>query len=130
MNSVVISSHLPDVVDAYIAMRAQRLQADRQAADLKEREEVLKDHLITSFRSQGMSALGGGAGVVKMGQTDEPEALNWDELYAYIKANDAWELLHKRVGSTAVKERWKDGVEVPGVGHKTVYKLTVSGAKS
>lgn len=130
MTQVVISSHLPDVVDAYIAMRAQRLQVERQAALLKEQEDVLNEHIINSFRAQGVSALGGAAGMVKLKKTTEPDVTSWEELYGYIKENDAWELLHKRVGSTAVKERWEANVEVPGVGRKDVYKLTVSGATS
>lgn len=125
---VVISSNPPDVVDAYISVRAQRLRADRVAEGLKEQEEVLKEHLINHFRGQGLTALGGRAGIVKMKKTDEPDVLDWTALREFIKANDAWELLHNRVGSTAVKERWEAGVEVPGVGRKPVYKLTVSGA--
>lgn len=126
---IKISSHLPDVVDAYISIRAQRLQLDRQAAEVKEQEETLKEHLISSFRTSGTTALGGQAGLVKMTKTIEPDPTNWDELYIYIKANDAWELLHKRVGSQAVKERWEAGEEIPGIGRREVYKLSVSGAK-
>ena len=35
-NSVTISSHLPDLVDNYISLRAQRLALDKEAASLKE----------------------------------------------------------------------------------------------
>lgn len=122
-----ISSHLPDVVNAYIAMRAQRLQADKVAASLKEQEELLKEHLIVSFRSQGVSALGGKAGTVKMKITEEPNPENWTQIYEYIKEHDAFELLHKRLGSEAVKELWAEGIEVPGVGKREVAKLSVSG---
>ena len=123
-----ISSHLPDVVDAYIAMRAQRLQADKQAASLKEQEDILKDHLISSLRHNGMSALGGKAGMVKLGKSEEPEPLDWAQIWAYMKQNDAMELVQKRLGSTAVKERWEAGEQIPGIGKRDVYKLSVSGA--
>lgn len=126
---MTISSHLPDVVDAYISTRAQRLQLDRQVAELKEQEEKLKEFIIGHFRLSGTTALGGQAGLVKLQKKDEPDVLNWEELYGYIKQNDAWELLHKRIGSTAVKERWEAGEIIPGVGHKDVYNLSVSGAK-
>jgi hypothetical protein len=122
----MISSHMPDVVDAYISVRAQRLQLDRQAAELKEQEDALCKHIIGDFRSSGTTALGGKAGMVKMKETDEPDPLDWEAIYEYIQTNGAWELLHKRLGSTAVKERWEAGEEVPGVGHKPVFKLSVS----
>jgi hypothetical protein len=129
VGGVRISSHLPDIVDAYISIRAQRLQLERQVNELKEQEDLLNGHIINHLRIQGMTAVGGKAGFVKLRELDEPEVQDWTLLYEFIKNNDAWELLHRRVGSTAVKERWEAGEQVPGVGHKSVYKLSVSGAK-
>lgn len=126
---MTISSHPPDVVDAYISMRAQRLQADRFAASLKEQEDDLKKFLIGYFREQGSTALGGKAGLVKLQHTVEPDPLDWPAFRAFIKENDAWELLHQRVTSTAVRERWEAGQEIPGIGRRDVYNLSVSGAK-
>jgi len=127
MTQVVISSHIPDVVDAYISTRAQRLALEKQAALLKEQEDILNSHIISHFRSNGMTALGGKVGMVKMKETDEPDVKDWLAIREYIRKYEAWELLHQRLGSNAVKERWAAGEEVPGVGHKPVFKLSVSG---
>jgi len=124
-----ISSHLPDLVDSYINLREQRLAADRAAATLKESEEDLKRTIIAKFREGGMKALGGQLGLVKMTELDEPKATNWEPVYDYVKQNDAWNLLHKRLTTTAVKELWEDGKTVPGVDHEIIYKLSVSGVK-
>jgi hypothetical protein len=59
----------------------------------------------------------------------EPVANNWPEIYDYIKEHGAWELLHKRLTSTAVKEHWEAGEELPGIGVTEVYKLSVSKTK-
>jgi len=126
MSEVVISSHMPDVVDSYIAIRAQRLQADRVADELASQENVLKEHIINHFRSAGLSALGGKVGMVKMKVVDEPDPQDWQAIWKYIQDTGAFELLHKRLGVEAVRERWAAGVQVPGVGHKDVYKLSVS----
>lgn len=126
MTEVVISSHMPDVVDAYVSIRAQRLQADRVAAELSSQENILKEHIINHFRTAGVSALGGKVGMVKMKVVDEPDPQDWQQIWKYIQETGAFELLHKRLGVEAVRERWAAGVAIPGVGHKEVYKLSVS----
>jgi len=122
----MISSHLPDVVSAYIEARAQRLEADKVAATLKEAEDDLKKVIIEQFRDQKIAALGAGNGTVKMKASNEPLVEDWPQVYAYIKENDAWEFLHKRITIAAVKERWEAGEVVPGVTSRTEYTLSVS----
>ena len=123
----VISSQLPDLVNAYISHRTQRLAKEKEVELIKEAEEELKKTIITKFKEQGLKALGADNGIVKMSSTDEPKAENWDEIWNYIKETGEFDLLHKRLTNTAVKARWEDGVLIPGVGKETVYRLTVSG---
>jgi hypothetical protein len=124
-----ISSHLPDLVDSYITIREQRLAADRLSAQLTEAETDLKRTIIAKFQDQGVKALGGQLGLVKMTELDEPKAENWELIYDYIERNQAFHLLHKRLTTLAVKELWDDGKTVPGVGHEKIFKLSVSGVK-
>ena len=124
-----ISSHLPDLIDAYIAYRTQRLAKDREAAEIKELEEQVKDAIISKFREQGLTAMGANNGVVKMAKTVEPQGQDWIAIWNYIRETDQFDLLHRRLSSTAIKERWEAGEEIPGVGKQDVYKLTVSGTK-
>lgn len=127
--SYKISSKLPDLVDMYISIREQRLVADRKVAELKETEEEIKKTIISKFQEQGLKVLGGDTGTVKMTELDEPVAENWELVWDYVAENNAWHLLHKRLTSTAVRELWNDGQTIPGIGHQTVYKLSVSGVK-
>ena len=73
-----------------------------------------------------MTAMGGKMGVVKLHESIEPIAEDWPKTWAFIKEHDAFELLHKRLTVTAVKERWEHGEEIPGVGRVPKYSLTVS----
>ena len=123
-----ISTHLPDLVDQYISFRAQRLAVDKKVAELKEMEESLKKAIIAKMKDESMSAVGGANGLVKMTVLREPVANDWSALYDFIKANDAFELLHKRLSTVAVKERADDGEILPGIGWTDVYKLSVSKA--
>ena len=123
---VKISSHLPDLIDAYISIRAQRLQLDKEAAAIKVTEDDLNKVIIAKMREGGMTALGAVNGVVKLKEYAEPDPQDWDQIRDYIVEHDAWELVHKRITTSAVKERWDAGETIPGIGSKTLYKLTVS----
>jgi hypothetical protein len=124
--SLAISSHLPDLVDNFIRVRSQRLDLDKEVKALKTQEEGLSKVIIAKMREGDLKAIGASLGLIKLHETEEPTPENWDEIWKFVKENDAWELLHKRLTVTAVRERWADGIAVPGVGKTTVYKITPS----
>ena len=130
---VAISSHLPDLINQYISVRAQRLILDKEAASIKEVEDELQKTIVAKFREGDITAQGASNGLVKMTEVVEPVVNtpeDWDVFREYIVEHDAWELIHKRVTVTSVRERWEAGEEIPGIGRMTKYKLSVSGVKS
>ena len=125
--AIKISSNLPDLVNRYISVRAQRLAIDKEAASLKEHEDELKKLLVSKFREGNMLVVGSTNGTVKMTPGTEPVCNDWPAFYSYIKEHDAWEMLHKRVTITAVKELLDVGETIPGITLVDTFKLTVSG---
>jgi len=123
---ITISSLLPDLIDNYIATRDRRLALDKQANDLKEQEEDLKKIIVSKFREGFITAQGAKNGIVKMKRSLEPVATDWSLIYDYIQDHDAFDLLHKRLTTTAVKARWDDGVSIPGVDSTEIFTLSVS----
>ena len=121
-----ISSHLPDLVDNYISLRAQRLALDKEAASLKETEDDIYKVIVSKMREEGMTAMGAKNGMVKLKESEEPVPTDWPALYDYIKETGHFEFLHKRIATLAIKEHWEAGEDIPGVGSTTVYKLSVS----
>jgi hypothetical protein len=132
MTEPVISSALPDVINNYITLRAERLLADKAAESLKEKETVLFRQIIAEYRERGIEVLGGNLGVVKMHKKVKPIVTtpeDWRLVYSFIEQEQRFDLLHKRLTESAVEELWENGIEVPGVGRNDVYTLSVSGAK-
>lgn len=129
--SLAISSHLPDLINQYISIRAQRLRFAKEVEAMEETEKGLHDAIVTKFREGDITAQGATNGLVKMTTLIEPTVSgeNWPIVWDYIKETGDFSLLHKRITVTAVKERWEAGIEVPGVGRMTKYKLSVSGTK-
>lgn len=122
----VISSHLPDITNAYIEARNKRLFLDKQVEAMKENEQVLLRAIIAKMKEQELVKVGTKAGTLKLKVTEEPVPENWPEIWAYVKVNDRFDLLHKRISSEAVKEMRENGIAVPGVSWNEVSKITVS----
>ena len=117
---------IPAMIEAYSDKRDERLALQRQTDTLKKEETQLQLELIAALKDAGMTSAGGSAHKVSMKVVQKPTAGDWEQIYEYIKDNDAFDLLQRRLGETAVKARWEDGIEIPGVISFPVEKLTLS----
>ncbi len=59
--------------------------------------------------------IGGLSANVSISETDVPTVKDWDLVYDYIKTNDSFYLLQKRMSAAAFRELLNLGHEVPGV---------------
>jgi hypothetical protein len=114
------------LVDKFGEVRDTRLAADKAAEKLKEQENLLKEQIITALRDSDSGGITGSHFGVKLQKKDKVVVTDWAPVYAYIKDNDAFDLLHKRITEGAVKLRWEDGVQIAGLETYPVYDLTVS----
>ena len=123
------AKELASLADTWITIQSQRLIADKAAKNLKAAEDKCYARLIQEFREQQLTGIGGK--LVRVGMDPNPDYVpaikDWPKYYAYIKANDAWELLERRPGRLACKERWEQGEIIPGCDKFPVFKLTKQG---
>lgn len=124
---VTTVAEVSELVDKFILKKAERLQADKKAAALKAEEDAFKKQLIGIALESKARSLGGSVGSVNWHRKQKPTVENWEQLYAYIKQYDAFELLQRRIGEKAVEERWEDGIVIPGVVTFPVDDLTIVG---
>ena len=111
-------------VDALYELRAKRLEGQKQVDLVKAQEAELEDHIIETF---GKAEIGGAKGQVATASiktTVTATIVDWDTFIAHVAKTKDWELVQKRAGVTAVKERWDDGKEVPGV--EPLSKISLS----
>lgn len=123
------ATELAQLADHYWSTREKRLAADKVAKDLKDEESRTEATLIKEMREQQLTAIGGKR--VRLAIPTEPEYVpavkDWDAFYRHVLQTADFSLLHKRVGTTACKERWDAGEQIPGVERYAVYKLSKSG---
>ena len=79
--------------------------------------KTLNDHFINSLPVGESSGVQGFSARVQI--TDNPVPViasdGWPKLYAYIAKTKSWELLNKAINRNAVRERWDQRKQVPGV---------------
>lgn len=124
------ATELGELADHYWATQIKRLAADKVAAALKAEEQRAEAAIITEMLSQKITAIGGKSVRLTLPGKPaySPAAKDWTKVYAYIIENDAFELLEKRLGKLACRERWDAGVTIPGVEKFPVWKLSHSSA--
>lgn len=118
------ASEISALADKYANARLERLAQSKILAQFEAVESDLKGRLIQVMVETETSATGG-AFIVKCTPHDTPTPEDWPEIHQFVKDNDALDLLQKRLHQGACKERWDDDIEIPGVSHFTVHKLTV-----
>jgi hypothetical protein len=63
---------------------------------------------------------------VELHKSDTPICGDWVKLYGHIKKTGDFDLLHKRISATAIKERWMGGKDVPGIEHMEAFDAVAS----
>lgn len=115
------------LIDELSAAELERLELDRRSKAMKAVEDDMKARIMQQLDYLGLEAMAGTCGrTASVDVSVEPVVNNWPDFYAYIRKNDALDMLHKRVTVSAVRLRWADGVSIPGVDQYEVRKLKLS----
>lgn len=123
--ATLTATELAVVADAFWNTQVARLVNDKVSAALKAKEVACSDCIIAQALAQKITAIGGDDVVLKLeGPEDQPTVKDWEKFYAYVLKTKDFSLLERRPGKAAIKERWEDNVQVPGVDKFPVYKLS------
>lgn len=106
-----------------------RKAAEAVAAALGERANALKDELLAAMRKANTKEISGAHGRATYKTKTIYNVVDWTKLYAFIKKNDAFHLLQKRLAVAAVAERLDDKKPVPGVASGSVLVLDIAKAR-
>lgn len=103
-----------------------KLVNDPKITKTKGEVTELEEHVFALLRKQ--KALGGAGTKAKVTITESnvPVVQDWDNFYRHIQETGDFDLLGRSLKVPAVRERWDDHKEVPGVGVFVKTKLSVT----
>lgn len=108
-----------------IEIRNERKLLAEQDKALSEEFEELSVEVLAVMDSLGVDATRSTYASMSRSVQQLPQVNNWDEFYRYVKKNDAFYLLQKRVSSKAWSEQLELEGEIPGTEAYEKVKLNL-----
>ena len=108
-------------------VRDLRLGMEKEVEEIKKRESEVREHIINNLSA---SADTGAAGLRYRAQIVKKEKRNiadWGIFTAWVRKNDMFSMIQKRLSDTAVKDWVEDqGREVPGTEKILVPEVSIT----
>lgn len=126
-----------DVIRTYMKLRDQKAaiegEVKERVADLKAKMEKLEAYLKTQMDAQGLTSFKSDYGTAFLTTTDYANVADWDAVLGFIRDNEAFDMLEKRVSKIAVRGYIEANKAVPpGITYGTKLEVNIRkpGAKS
>lgn len=121
---------IEDVVAAFLKLRRKKERIEREAkektAAIALQMEQIEAFLLTKMQEDGVSSYKTSHGTAYRTTTDYANVANWEDLLDYIRDNDAYDLLDKRVNKSAVRSLIGEEKPVPpGVNYGTKTDIAI-----
>ena len=117
-----------EVIDSLYTLRSQRLELENQVADMRKTETEIKQQIISRLDELQLASGRGAAATATVTHKTTANVTDWPALYQYIKDNNMFELLHRRLTTTLWAAIEADGTHVPGTEPFVVVDLSLTKA--
>jgi hypothetical protein len=122
--------NVDDVIAAYMKLRKQR---DAIEAEVKDKVSEIKAKLVKleswikeQADAQGVTSFKTPHGTAFLTTTDYANVADWDAVLGFIRENEAYDMLEKRVSKIAVRSFIEHSKSVPpGVNYGTKLEVNV-----
>ena len=102
---------------------------NKKIAALEKFVSKLKQWFIENLPAEDSTGVSGKIGKVAITRSDVATVNDWSKFQAYIIKNKAFELMNKAVNQKAIRERWEQGKQIPGVEKFQRKKVSLTAVK-
>ena len=118
------------VIEAYLKLRSQKevieSEAQEKVKGIKEQMAKLEAWIKNRADEEGVDSFKTARGTAFLSTTDFAQVADWDAVLEFIKDNEAFDLLEKRVSKTAVRGYIEEDKVVPsGINYGTRINVNV-----
>lgn len=122
--------NVEQVIAAYMKLRQSKEEIEREAKEkvneLKVKMEKFEAWLREKANEQGVTSFKTKAGTAFLTTTDFANVADWDAVLDFIKTNEAFDMLERRVSKTAVRAYIETHKQVPaGVNYGTKLDVNI-----
>lgn len=87
----------------------------KQQTELTNQRDAILNQILAKMDEDGIQRTGTEDANVMVSENIVPTVQDWDAFYSFIRENDAFHLLQRRVTAASYREYLDAGVEIPGV---------------
>ena len=117
---------LGTLIDAVYALRAKRLEMARAVDALKAEEWSRRVELLELLQKYGLAKASGAIATAGQTHSFEPMVTDWEEVWKWIREENRFDLLQKRLSAPAWREINDGGVLVPGTVVQEVWDISLT----
>jgi hypothetical protein len=114
------------LVAAYIKIRDAIAEKNDAIKEYKEQQAVISGKLLELCKDQNLNSLKTDEGTVSRRLRSNYWTSDWDSMYKFVKDNDAYHLLEKRLHNTNVKEYLEQFPDNPPAGLQVKSEYSIS----
>lgn len=119
-----------DVIRTYMKLRDQKAAIEGEVkgklTDLVAKMNKLEAYLKTQMDAQGLTSFKSEYGTAFLTTTDYANVADWDKLLAFVRENEAFDMLTKSVSKTAVRSHIDETKTIPpGVNYGTKLEVNI-----
>ncbi len=92
---------------------------------ISQMERDLEEHMKKTFKNAEINGAQGKLARAEFNEVTVPNVEDWDKLYAYVEKTKSYDLLHRRLSTTAIRERWDAKKKVPGVVQVKLNQMSI-----
>jgi hypothetical protein len=109
--------NIDEVIAAYVKLRDAKEELQRKHKEelipVRQKMDRIESWLQNELQKQSLQSFKGDAGTAFLQEETSATVADWDATLAYIRENDKWELLEKRVSKTVVADHIETFSTVP-----------------
>lgn len=109
--------NIDDVIKGYVKMRdaldARVAEQKAELVPMRENMRKVEAWLQNQLQTQGLKNFKGASGTAFLKEVTSATVQDWDATLEFIKTNERWELLERRVSKTVVEDYAESTGEIP-----------------
>lgn len=117
---------LGELIDRRADLKAEKAANEAFTKQIEEEIKATERQIMAEMLQNNLVIAAGSKARVVIKEDLQPNVRDWAALHAYIKDNDAFYLLQKRVSATAFREALSAHMEIPGVEGVPVKSLSIT----
>lgn len=122
-------SRLSQLIESMAAAKATLREANSVAKEAKTEHDAVEAELIEFLKTEKLDKASANGYTASRGIETVASVTSWEEFYEYVRENNAFYLLQKRVASSAYREQLQvEGVSPPGTEPMEKDKLSFTKA--